>query len=232
MSYRGPGIYAPSTGVPGIPPVPLSQPKNLFRYGEQSLWSTYLFANSTTPATGEFRLFSTAIGGTGQGFTNAISIGETNLQEAGRIPNGVAYDVFGVAAHVGASDSTADSGDLCQALDTDQLIQELLNIQFNTVLSWRFTQSNIDIAPVQLIGAGGGAFGAISTTQTNTDRGHFNNGASAVWLYRKHPIALPGSTTFAILARFGSRAAAIGSSNSVFLRVMLLGYFKNVIEVA
>jgi hypothetical protein len=49
-------------------------------------------------------------------------------------------------------------------------------------------------------------------------------------MYRKHPVALPGNSTFAIELTFGSRAAAI-SANSVAVRVALLGYYKNVIEI-
>ena len=49
-------------------------------------------------------------------------------------------------------------------------------------------------------------------------------------MYRKHPVALPGSTTFAILLRYGSRAAVVGA-NSQVVRVVLFGYYKNVIEI-
>jgi hypothetical protein len=50
-------------------------------------------------------------------------------------------------------------------------------------------------------------------------------------MYRKHPVALPGTTTFAIVLRYGSRAAAIGANGSCAVRVTLLGYYKNVIEI-
>jgi hypothetical protein len=49
-------------------------------------------------------------------------------------------------------------------------------------------------------------------------------------MYRKHPVALPGNSTFSVVARFGSRAAAIGAQD-IDLRVVLLGYYKNVIEI-
>ena len=58
-----------------------------------------------------------------------------------------------------------------------------------------------------------------------------NNGAGSVWLYRKYPIALPGNTTFAMLLRYGSRAPNIGV-NAIELRFVLLGYYKNIIEIA
>ena len=62
--------------------------------------------------------------------------------------------------------------------------------------------------------------------------GSMQNGNGSVWLYRKHPVALPGNSTFSMLIRFGSRAPAIGGAGSVAVRVVLLGYYKNVIEVA
>jgi hypothetical protein len=80
-----------------------------------------------------------------------------------------------------------------------------------------------------LAGAGGGAFGSLATGNA-VDSGHMNNGNGQVWMYRKHPVALPGNTTFAVNLSFGSRAAAI-STNSVVVRIILLGYYKNIIEI-
>ena len=99
-----------STGLP--PSVPFEQPKNLFRYGEQTLWSTQLHAGAAGAvalANGTYRLFTTPLGQVGQGFTNSLTIGETNLKEGGRIPSGIAYDVFGVACQIGRATSTGDS---------------------------------------------------------------------------------------------------------------------------
>ncbi len=226
-----------STGVP--PSVPFSQPKNLFRFGEQTLWSTQLLAQGTDPANATFRLFTTPLGQQGQGFLNALSIGETNLKEGGRIPNGIAYDVFGVACQLGKTSSAEAAGSvgiMGQLINTEARIDELVSVQTNCVLSWDFTQTQVDIAPVELIGAGGGLYGSISTDDSGAGAvatvGTMNNGAGSVWLYRKHPVALPGSSTFSILARFGSRIAAIGGADDdFFIKVVLLGYYKNVIEI-
>ena len=221
-----------STGLP--PSVPFQQPKNLFRYGEQTLWSTQLHANASALANGSFRLFTTPLGQVGQGFTNSLSIGETNLKEGGRIPSGIAYDVFGIACQIGVAESNESSGTpavLGDALNTSAEVDTLVNIQSNGVLSWDFTQTQVDIAPIELIGAGGGAFGSVSvTSNAATTLGAMNNGAGSVFLYRKHPVALPGSSTFSILLRYGSRASAIGG-NDFFVKVVLLGYYKNVIEI-
>ena len=79
-------------------------------------------------------------------------------------------------------------------------------------------------------------FGALAATTANAGAaqqlGSMQNGNGSVWLYRKHPVALPGNSTFSMLIRFGSRAPAIGGTGSVAVRVVLLGYYKNVIEVA
>lgn len=227
-----------STGLP--PSVPFSQPKNLFRYGEQTLWSTQLHAGAAGAvalANGSFRLFTTPLGQVGQGFTNALTIGETNLKEGGRIPNGIAFDVFGIAAHLGVSNTTGDSN-LGFAVDTAANIQILNEILTNGIVSWDFTQTLIDVGPVQLIGAGGGAFGSVSVDNaaqaagSSATVGNMNNGAGSVWLYRKHPVALPGGSTFSLLLRYGSRMGSIAAAgDSVFVKLVLLGYYKNVIEI-
>ena len=81
-----------------------------------------------------------------------------------------------------------------------------------------------------LAGAGGGAFGAVSQNAAAANSGHMNNGNGNIWMYQKHPVALPGQTTFAIQLRVGNRAQNV-ANNSVSLRVVLLGYYKNVIEI-
>ena len=213
-----------------IPNVPFEQPKALFRFGEQTLWSTQFISTTTSLANQTFRLFTTPVGQFGQGFSaGALTISETNLKEGGRVPAGVAFDIFGVSCMVGLASADTDAGTINAAIDTQARVQSLLNIIQNGVLSWDFTQTQVDIAPISLVGAGGGAFGSVSTGNA-ADVGHMNNGAGSVWLYRKHPVALPGSSTFSILLRYGSRAAAV-ATNSVYVRVALLGYYKNVIEI-
>lgn len=218
------------------PDVPFDQPKSLFRFGETTIWSSYLFTGSSVIANSVNRLFSVARGSSGQGFTNSLSIAETSLKEAGRVPSGVAYDVFGLACQIEKADAADDSGDIGAPIDTDATISDLLNIQSNGVLSWDFTQTVVEICPVSLAGAGGGAFGSLAIADGGvapaavSNVGHMNNGNGQVWMYRKHPVALPGNTTFAVNLTFGSRAAAI-STNSVLVRVVLLGYYKNIIEI-
>ena len=62
--------------------------------------------------------------------------------------------------------------------------------------------------------------------------GALNNGNGGIWMYRKHPVALPGATTFAVIIGFGSRAADIGDDVAgLAIRVVLLGNYKSVIEI-
>lgn len=226
--------YLVSQDAGPVPGVPMEQPKNLFRFGEQSIWSTQFLPLATAIASGSYRLFSTPIGGVGQGFTNQLSIAETNLKEGGRVPAGVAYDVFGVAAQVMAGGAATDAGPVTfgTAINSPANVANLVNIIQNGVLSWDFTQTQVDICGVTLAGAAGGAYGALATGDTGTPvtTGHMNNGNGGAWIYRKHPVALPGTTTFAIVLRFGNRAAAL-SGVGFAVRVSLLGYYKNVIEI-
>ena len=214
-----------------IPSVPFQTPTNLFRFGEQSIWSTALLG--TTIANTQTRIFSTANGQVGQGFSNALSIAETNLKEGGKTPAGVAYDVFGVAAEIVSNSTNAETGGVLATLNqqnnTAALVQDALTVQHNAVLSWDFTPTVIDICPVTLAGAGGGLYGALSTTQNNVAVGHMSNGNGNVWMYRKHPVALPGNSAFGILIRVGSRSGALSVQTS--LRVTLLGFYKNIIEI-
>ena len=218
-----------------LPGVPLQQPQNLFRFGEITIWSTQFHAATTALQSGTFRLFSTPIGNQGQGFANALSITETNLKEGGRVPSGVAYDVFGVATQVLDSTGPTDvaGNTLSNPIVSPGIVADLLNIVNNGILSWDFTQTQVDICPVMLAGAGGGAFGAVATADTGTPvtTGTMQNGNGGVWMYRKHPVALPGNSTFAIVLRYGSRAAAVSASNSIVVRVVLMGYYKNIIEI-
>ena len=234
MHYGTPGVPLMQDriieGQGRIPSVPLNQPQNLFRFGEQTIWSTQLFPVGAI-ASQLFRVFSTQLNGTGQGFTQALSYAETNLKEPGRVPNGVAYDVFGVSSEVVMADAAIGVDfTLGSTLTADAPeVRDALNLVHNTVLSWDFTQTNVDICPMILAGTGGGLFGALAQNAAGAATGQMNNGNGSIWLYRRHPVALPGASTFAIVLRVGSRAAAL--THAAAVRITLLGYYKNIIEI-
>jgi hypothetical protein len=98
--YGVPGFAVANPGSAMIPQVPFEQPKNLFRYGEQSLWSTQLHNVNAALSNGTFRLFTTPLGQVGQGFATGLTIAETSLKEGGRIPAGVAFDAYGISCLV------------------------------------------------------------------------------------------------------------------------------------
>lgn len=221
-----------SPGAGAIPGVPSQQPTNLFRFGEITLYSTQCLSSGAL-ANSANRLFASPLGSQGQGFTSSLTKSETNLKEGGRIPSGQAYDVYGVATQVMAGETTlAGTGSAAYPFNDDvATVAALQNVVNNGVLSWDFTQTVVDICPIMLAGAGGGVFGAISQNAAGANSGAMNNGNGGIWMYRKHPVALPGNTTFAILLQFGSHAAAVPSGFSLAVRVVLLGYYKSVIEI-
>jgi hypothetical protein len=224
---HNPNPYDPTMAAP--PATPFSQPTNIFRFGENVLWSTQLLGGAVAIANSNFRLFAQPRGAVAQGFANALTIAETNLKEGGRIPAGVAYSVYGIACQTFQSTAAADGGTISAAVDTAAEVANLTNIQYNGVLAWDFIQTFIDIAPIMLIGAGGGTGGALGTGNA-VDVGNVSNGFGQIWMYRKYPTELPATATFAVNLSFGSRAAAVGA-NSVAVRVCLLGYYKNIIEI-
>ena len=213
MSYGIPGIAMSYGTGSGISPVPFEPPKELFRYGEQSLWSAQ--ALTAGPARQE-------------GFA-AMSYAETSLREGGRIPAQQSFDVFGIACHI--YHGVADGSSYAVPTDTSALIGNLLNLQNNSILQWSFLQTNIDIAPVVMIGAGGGAFGSVSQNAAGSNLGNMNNGAGQIWLYRAAAVALPGQSTFNVILRFGSYAAAISAANRVAVKISLIGNYKTAMVV-
>ena len=223
-----------SPGAGQIPGVPMQQPTNLFRFGETTLYSTFALINANAVANSSNRLFSTPLGQQGQGFAAGLTISLTNLKEGGRIPHGQAYDVYGVACQIfGGADATGAT--LATPFDTGAAgagdVANLQNVINNGILRWDFTQTVVDICPVMLAGAGGGAFGAIAQNAAAANSGSMGNGNGGIWMYRKHPVALPGSTTFGVLLDFGSTAAVQPATTTTAVRVVLLGYYKSVIEI-
>ena len=241
-------LVSPNSGP--IPGVPQHQPSNLFRFGEITLYSTFALgvnaAAAFAVANTSNRMFATPLGQTGQGFPAALTVTETNLKEAGRIPSGQAYDVFGVAGQVMGWDPTTDQIDVpfnnpgaagTATVAAGGNVSDMQSIINNGVFVWDFTQTQVYICPLMLAGAGGGGFGALSTNAAAASAGTVGNGNGGIWMYRRHPVALPGNSTFAVLLNFGSRASPLlgsgvaGTGAGVAVRVVLLGYYKSVIEL-
>jgi hypothetical protein len=207
-------------------------PLNLYRFGEIALYSTHAFGSTGAAgaplANSVNRVFVTQLGGQGQGFSSSLTTSETNLKEAGRIPAGQAYDVFGVAGQVFSWSPATDtySGAITNAGLASSGLATVVN---NGILSWDFTQSKVFISPLLLAGAGGGIFGAVSDSAGN-QVGALNNGNGGIWMYRKNPVALPGNSTFAVEINFGTRTGTLPQNIGLAIRVVLIGYYKSVIE--
>ena len=225
-NYSGPG-YLQSNPNPQL--AAMTIPKVVQRVTETALWSTFQFANASAVAGTTARTFQVALGGNGQGLPAAASIAETNMREGGRIVNAAAYAVNGCAC--------APYYDDDQPVD----LRDLLNLQNNAILSWQFIQVEIEIAPISLIGAGGGVFGSTSDVGanygTNGSQVALNNGAGNIWMYSHSPILLPSGTTFSLDIKWGSSAVVIdggGVAQASNLRVknILLGTYRTAVPAA
>jgi hypothetical protein len=221
-------------GIPGsafLPPpfpgqivAPMEVPKAIRRVGEQAFWSTQAYAAAAAVANTTQRLFTTPLNQAGQGFA-VMSLAETNLLEAGRVPSQFAFTVDAVACQIYMQDSSV------------VFYEDVANLVNDGVLSWIFTQTNFEIAPCALIGAGGGVFGATSDTGGVDGAGPagsreaLNNGNGNLWVYRRYPVLLPSNTTFSIGLTWGINANPFtGGSNVVLsptnVRVSLVGRFE------
>jgi hypothetical protein len=202
-------------------------PKDLKRYYEGAFWSSFFFADTTALADVKADYFVTPEGQQGQGFGASLSKAETNMQESGRIPTGLALTVRSVACSVFYQNNNP------------MVHCDLKNFQSHSVLTWKMLNTEIDIAPVELIGQGGGIFG--STADTGAVEGGaggsrviLNNGSGQVWTYEQLHILLPSSTTFRITQKFGSNAAAVdgGINNAdIVCRITLLGMITTAVPV-
>jgi len=241
-------------GVPAIPNLaplpaggaPMELPKQVIRIGEQALWSTCSFQVGAAVAATSTRLFTTQRGQVGQGFANALSISDTNLKEGGRVPGGYAYDVYAVAVQP-AFLGKAAAGNQASLDQPEMTYYAVKHLQYHGVLIWDFLQVQVEIAPVELIGAGGGVFGSTSTNAAAATRANLNSGAGQIWIYRQHPVILPSNATFSMLLNFGAEAPVLGTPLAVNIgggplgavlaatnmryRACLLGRFQSAIAI-
>jgi hypothetical protein len=207
---------------------PMRLPTQLKRSYEGSLWSTYRYTDGQAVAgTNTNLFFSTPLGGQGQGHAAALSISETNIAEASRIPTGVAFTVRALAFEIKYDDAWEPTR------------ADVRNFQYSSVLSWKFPNTEIDVAPVQLVGEGGGIFGA-GTADTGALEGvggsriAFANGLGQTWVYDSLAIILPASQQFNVRQSWGANAIAIDggrNDSNIYARLSLLGMISTAIPV-
>ena len=227
MSYGMPGAAYMPPPRPGMAMnAPMQLPKAVRRIGEQAFWSSQRHLNAVALTLNQTRLFQTPLGGTGQGFGAPLTLAETNLREGSRIPASFAFTCDAVALQAFNQDSSPI------------VYQDIANVTNQAVLSWFFTQTQFEIAPVSLIGAGGGVFGATADTGGADgalgSRIALNNGNGQLWVYRQMPVLLPSNSTFTLLLDFGVNAIAPDggpTAANLITRCCLLGRFQTAIAI-
>lgn len=193
--------------------------KDLKRYYEGDLWSSFFFEDDKTLADFKADYYVTPNGQQGQNFGGPLSIAETNMEESGRIPTGLAFTVRSVAVEPMYQDNRP------------VVHADMKNLQSHSIFQWKMLNTVIEIAPMSLIGQGGGIFG--STADTGAQEGGaggsrilLNNGSGQVWTYETLHILLSSSTTFRLQQVFGGNALPVdgGLGNSdLVVRAHLLG---------
>lgn len=247
--YGAPGTL--QAGAGSAAPASLDLSRAVARIGEQCLWSTYGFdsGNGGNTAWGqENDVFASAINQAGQGFTRTLTRAETNLLAPSQMPVGMSFKVYGVAFHpYGIQKGGLERRDAAGgALQIDQA--DLLALQGYAVLQWRFQDTNIDIAPVQVIGAGGGTFGGTADTgfayggPLSGSMGSavpLNHGGGSYWVYNMYHVQLQAGVTLRVRINVSSAAPFIDGGPTindapaydVATRVMLFGVYEKAIAI-
>lgn len=195
-------------------------PTNVQRIAEQGLWSTFRFPAATSISGTNPRFFSVQLGATGQGFASSLSFSETNQQVANQAPGDETYEISAIAAEVlGAPGVEATVNDV-------RLFQRL------GCLRWEFGSVLIDVAPLSMVGSGGGVFGATANVAAGTT--FVNSGNGGLWLYQGVVIAVPSTQRFAQILAVGTggQAAALAPTNETQIRITLFNMSRIAVPIA
>jgi len=223
----------PGTGAGGRPlqHIPgqgaFAIPTSVQRIAEQGLWSTTHFA-AATPVTGTTpRFFSVALGNVGQGFPVQMSFSETNQLVAGQAPGDETYEINAIAAEIYGN---VANGVILGATPADiRLFQRI------GMFRWEFGTVLIDIAALQMVGSGGGIFGATSAGGVNPDGVTFaNNGNGQLWMYSSVVIAIPSTQRFAMQLACGTAGQGLPLSPAfgTDIRLTLFNMARSAVPIA
>jgi len=220
MAFGLPGTGAGSNArhIPGQGGFAI--PSGVQRLAEQGLWSTYRFPAGTAISGSVPRLFSVQLGAVGQGFTSQLSISETNQQVANQAPGDETYEISAISCEVYGATSVAP------------LLGDLRLLMRIGCFRWEFGSVLIDVAPLSMVGAGGGIFGFSADTGTPVTVGNNSNGS--LWMYQAVVISVPSTQRFAMLLALGTagQIAALAPTNETQIRVTLFNLARSAVPVA
>lgn len=205
----GQGLFAVPTGI-----------QRLYEY---DLYSAGRFAAGTNlNGQAVTRLFTYSQTQVGPGYAGVnSSVSETNMLVGSIAPGNETYEVTALAFEI--------FGDANVAV----LMGDLRAVMRLGVLFWEFGSTTVmAIAPVPMVGAGGGIFGFSADTGTPVTAG--NNGNGGLWLYQNVVVAIPATQSFALQVQWGSagQAAAIALTNATQFRAHLFNQARVAVPVA
>lgn len=204
-------------GLPGL----FALPTNVVRTFEYDLYSSARYAAGATISGINTQLFTYAQGTAGPGYAAASSVSETNVEVGGMMPGGQTFNVTAIAFEI-----YGDAG-------AAPLIGDVRTVMRLGALYWRFGQTLIlPIAPVSMVGAGGGIFGF--TADTGTPVTQANNGNGSIWAYQQVIVAIPSTQAFKLECQYGTggQAAVITVTAATQIRAHLFNMAQNAVPVA
>lgn len=198
-------------------------PTGIQRFYEYDLYSAAKFDAATNMnGQADTLFFAYNTGGTGPGYGGIqASVSETNMQVAAMAPGNDTYEVTSVAFEVFGNANVA------------VLLADLRAILRLGVLQWQFgSETTLMIAPVSMIGAGGGIFGFSADTATPATAA--NNGNGGFWVYSNVIVAIPATQSFTVKCRWGTsgQAAAITLTNATQIRCHLFNQARTAVPIA
>lgn len=146
------------------------------------LYSAYLMPTSLTAGTRT--TFQTQVGATGQGSSNALTYVETNLENAGRIPDSTSWVIT----------------DLGIGFNTSTALADIKKIVDNSYVQLNKPGYQRVLGAMMFWPGGWGLNGSVATTENNVVYQTWSNGQPAVFARRKlaEPIILNKGTTFSV----------------------------------
>ena len=217
------GLPASGSGGGVIPGQGLfSVPNSIQRVYEFALFSTYRFPAATNlNVNGDARLFQVPIQSTGQGFSSPMSISDTNMRVGAIAPGDSTYEVSAIAAEIFGATSVAP------------LVADIRLLQRVLVLFWEFGTLVLPVAPLSMIGAGSGIFGATGDTGTPTTFANNGNG-SALWCYQRVVVSIPATQQFNMQLQVGNagQGSALAPTADTQIRLNLFNQARQAVPIA